>query len=35
MPQNTRSNLRTLPVPAPVDFALVAALVLVAALALI
>ena len=34
-PQKPRSDTRTLPVPAPVDLALLAALVLVAALALI
>lgn len=35
VPQKTRSDTRTLPLPAPVDLALLAALVLVAALALI
>jgi hypothetical protein len=35
VPQKTRSDARTLPVPAPVDLALIAALALVAALAIL
>jgi hypothetical protein len=35
VPQKTRNDIRTLPVPAPVDLALLAALALVAALALL